>query len=224
MAASNARAKRGAPAAAKRRATNARRAAARAAWRRQPRPDRRDRTRSAASRSETTNDAAAAAKAAGLHYTNINRPGIRRRRVGKGWRYMGPDGQPIDDAATLARIRSLAVPPGYTDVWINPDPRGHIQATGRDTRGRKQYRYHPRWRETRDETKFHRTTAFGRALPALRRRVDADLAGRGATRDRVLATVVRLLEATSIRIGNEAYARANDSYGLTTLRDDQVDV
>jgi DNA topoisomerase I len=224
MAATKVRAKRGAPpAAAKRRPTNARRAA-RSLTRRQPHLEQRERARIAAQWPEGIDDAAAAAKAAGLHYANINRPGIRRRRAGKGWRYLGPDGQPIEDAATLARILALVIPPGYTDVWINPDPRGHIQATGRDARGRKQYRYHPRWRETRDETKFHRMTAFGRALPALRRRVDADLAQRGVSRERVLATVVRLLETTSIRVGNEEYARANDSYGLTTLRDDQVEV
>ncbi len=165
-----------------------------------------------------------AAKAAGLHYTNDEGPGIRRRRSGKGWRDLGPGGEPIHDPETLARIRALAIPPGWTKIWIDPDPRGHIQATGRDARGRKQYRYHPRWREARDETKFHRIVAFGQALPQLRERVDADLAHSGAERDKVLATVVRLLETTSIRVGNEEYARENDSYGLTTLRGDQVAV
>ncbi|HEU5432568.1 MAG TPA: hypothetical protein VFU81_12945, partial [Thermomicrobiales bacterium] len=187
MAANDARAKRDAPpiVAQRRGAPNARRAASKSSPRRHARSDRRARGRLAASLPAASNDAAAAAKAAGLHYTDIQRPGIRRRRAGKGWRYLGPDGQPIEDAATLDRIRALVIPPGYTDVWINPDPRGHIQATGRDTRGRKQYRYHERWRETRDETKFHRMTAFGRALPALRRRVDADLARRGVSRERV---------------------------------------
>src|SRR3954471_24864161 len=144
-----------------------------------------------------------AARAAGLRYTSDHTPGIRRRRYGKGWRFFDANGDAIRDDKELQRIRALVIPPAWTDVWINPDPRGHIQATGRDERGRKQYRYHDRWRETRDETKFHRMTAFGRALPSLRRRVDADLADRGISRERVLATVVRLLETTSIRVGNE---------------------
>jgi DNA topoisomerase-1 len=151
-------------------------------------------------------------------------PGIRRRRAGKGFSYVGPGGRPIRDAGTLARIRSLAIPPAYTDVWICPDPDGHIQATGRDARGRKQYRYHPRWREVRDETKFGRMLAFSEVLPEIRKRVDRDLRGAGLSREKVLAAVVQLLECTGIRVGNDEYARTNDSFGLTTLRDDHVEV
>jgi DNA topoisomerase-1 len=165
-----------------------------------------------------------AARVAGLKYVSDTGPGIRRERDGAGWRYIGPDGHPVDNVATLERIRSLAIPPAYADVWICPDPLGHIQATGRDARGRKQYRYHPRYREVRDETKFGRMPAFSRALPRIRKRVDADLARRGLPRDRVLAAVVRLLESTGIRIGNEEYARVNHHYGLTTLREEHVAV
>lgn len=146
-------------------------------------------------------------------------PGIVRRRAGKGFSYRGPDGERVTDRDTLARIRSLAVPPAWTDVWICPSPRGHIQATGRDARGRKQYRYHPRWREVRDETKYHRMLAFGRALPGIRTRVAEDLGRRGLPREKVLAAVVRLLETSLVRVGNEEYARTNRSFGLTTLRD-----
>lgn len=166
----------------------------------------------------------AAAEAAGLRYVSDASPGIRRTRSGKGFRYAGPDGRAIRDAATLDRIRALAIPPAYTDVWICPSPNGHIQATGRDARGRKQYRYHPRWREVRDETKFGRMLAFSAALPALRRRVDRDLGRPGLPREKVLATVVRLLESTSIRVGNDEYARTNNSFGLTTLRDKHVEI
>jgi DNA topoisomerase-1 len=130
----------------------------------------------------------------------------------------------VRDEATLARIRTLAVPPAWTDVWICPREDGHLQATGRDARGRKQYRYHVRWREVRDETKYGKMAAFAAALPRIRRRVQRDLAQRGLPRDKVLATVVRLLEKTFMRVGNEAYARENDSYGLTTLRTRQVEV
>ncbi|HMG50701.1 MAG TPA: DNA topoisomerase IB [Inquilinus sp.] len=164
------------------------------------------------------------ARANGLRYVSDADPGIRRRRVGKGFAYRLPDGTALRDAKVLARIASLAVPPAYTDVWICPDPRGHIQATGRDQRGRKQYRYHPRWKEARAETKYGRMVAFGRALPRIRKRVDADLAERGLTRTKVLAAIVRLLEATLIRIGNDEYARTNKSFGLTTLRKRHVDV
>ena len=135
-------------------------------------------------------------------------PGITRRRAGKGFSYKSPDGAFIRDYDELRRLRALAVPPAWTDVWICPSPRGHIQATGRDARGRKQYRYHKQWTQTRDEAKFERTVAFARALPRLRRRVTRDLRRRGLPREKVLAAVVRLLETTLIRVGNEEYARA----------------
>jgi DNA topoisomerase-1 len=166
----------------------------------------------------------AAARAAGLRYTSDDTPGIRRRRAGKGWRYFAANGDAIRDAKELQRIRALVIPPAWTDVWINPDPRGHIQATGRDERGRKQYRYHDRWRAVRDESKFEQLVAFGEALPRVRQQVAADLATRGLTHDKTVATIVRLLDESLIRIGNEAYARENQSFGLTTLRDEHVDV
>jgi DNA topoisomerase I len=165
-----------------------------------------------------------AAQTAGLRYVSDARPGIRRKRAGKGFSYVSADGKPIRDAAMLARIRALAIPPAYTDVWICPLPNGHIQATGRDARGRKQYRYHPRWREVRDETKFGRMLAFSEVLPRIRARIEQDLRRPGLPREKVLATVVRLLECTGIRVGNDEYARTNDSFGLTTLRDDHVEV
>jgi DNA topoisomerase-1 len=152
------------------------------------------------------------------------RPGITRKRAGKGFTYAGPDGKTVKDKADLARIRSLAVPPAWTDVWICPDPRGHIQATGRDARGRKQYRYHTRWRVVRDEAKFGRMGAFGEALPTIRQRVATDLAKQGLPKEKVLATVVRLLEITLIRVGNDEYAKDNSSYGLTTMRNKHVGV
>jgi DNA topoisomerase-1 len=161
---------------------------------------------------------------AGLRYVTDEKPGLRRRRSGNGFRYLRPDGSTVRDEPTLRRVRSLVIPPAWTDVWISTDPRGHIQATGRDARGRKQYRYHPRWRTVRDETKYERMLAFGEALPAIRARVDADLARPGLPREKVLATVVALLESTLIRVGNEEYARENRSYGLTTLRNRHVDV
>ncbi|KGM32842.1 DNA topoisomerase IB [Inquilinus limosus] len=164
------------------------------------------------------------ARANGLRYVSDTDPGIRRRRSGKGFAYRLPDGSPVRDRETLARIRKLAIPPAYTDVWICPDPRGHLQASGRDQRGRKQYRYHPRWKAARAETKYNRMLAFGRALPRIRKRVEAGLAQRGLTREKVLAAIVRLLEATLIRIGNDEYARENKSFGLTTLRKRHVDV
>jgi len=165
-----------------------------------------------------------AAKAAGLRYTTDAIPGIRRVRRGRGFAYIAPDGKPITDKNELARIAALAIPPAYTDVWICPIPNGHLQATGRDARGRKQYRYHKRWRAVRDETKFHRMVAFAKALPHVRAAVARDLALPGLPREKVLATVVSLLEATAIRVGNEEYARDNDSYGLTTLQDKHVKV
>lgn len=162
------------------------------------------------------------AKAAGLHYVSDDRPGIRRVKQRIGFRYLGTDGKPLADRESVARIRKLAIPPAYTDVWISPDPRGHLQATGRDARGRKQYRYHPRWREVRDETKFDRMVAFAKALPGIRAAVRRDLARTGLPREKVLATVVSLLESTMIRVGNEEYAKQNDSYGLTTMQEDHV--
>ena len=163
-------------------------------------------------------DARLAARTAGLRYAADTEPGIRRVRVGTGFAYRGADGKLVRDKATLARIRALAVPPAYTDVWICADERGHLQATGRDDRGRKQYRYHERWREVRDGVKFDRMIAFGEALPRLRRRVAADLRRPGLPREKVLAAAVAMLESTLVRVGNEAYRQSNDSYGLTTLR------
>jgi DNA topoisomerase I len=168
--------------------------------------------------------AAAVAEAAGLVYTTDGLPGIRRRRRGKGWSFIGPNGEPVRDEETLARIRSLAIPPAWTEVWICADPIGHIQATGRDAKGRKQYRYHPRWNERRSANKFGRLIAFSEALPRIRERVERDLNRQGLPREKVLATVVRLLESTYIRIGNAEYAKANKSFGLTTLRDGHVEV
>ncbi|WP_207458372.1 DNA topoisomerase IB [Azospirillum sp. SYSU D00513] len=165
-----------------------------------------------------------AATCAGLTYVSDEEPGIRRRRAGKGFSYKWPDGVTITEEETLARIRKLAIPPAYRDVWICPDPDGHIQATGRDAKGRKQYRYHPRWTEIREGTKFSRMLEFCRALPQIRARVDEDLSRRGLPREKVLATVLRLLETTLIRVGNETYARENKSYGLTTLRDRHADI
>lgn len=169
-------------------------------------------------------DPEASAEEAGLRYVNDDGPGIRRRRRGKGFSYIGPDGQPMTDPGRIAWIRSLAIPPAWTDVWISPIRRGHIQATGRDARGRKQYRYHPRWRDVRDLAKYDRLLDFARALPRIRRRTDRDLRRRGLPREKVLATVVRLLESTLIRIGNEEYLRENRSVGLSTMRDRHVDV
>jgi len=169
-------------------------------------------------------DAVASAADAGLRYVTDEAPGITRRRRGKGFSYRSPDGRPLRDAETLQRIRSLAIPPAWSDVWICPDRRGHIQATGRDARGRKQYRYHQHWREVRDATKFSRMAEFGEALPALRRRVRRDLARPGLPREKVLATVVRLLETTCIRVGNDEYMKSNGTFGLTTLRNRHVAV
>jgi len=166
----------------------------------------------------------AAAKAAGLRYTTDAMPGIRRIKHRRTFAYLATDGRPVRDRAELARIAALAVPPAYTDVWISPISNGHLQATGRDARGRKQYRYHQRWRAVRDETKFDRMVDFAKALPAIRATVAVDMGLTGLPREKVLATVVSLLEETSLRVGNEEYARDNDSYGLTTLEDEHVDV
>ena len=164
------------------------------------------------------------AKEAGLRYVTDGEPGLRRVRHGRGFRYEDAQGKPVKDKETLARIRRLAIPPAWTDVWICPDGRGHVQATGRDARGRKQYRYHPRWRETRDDTKYSRLLEFAAALPRVRERVERDLALPGLPREKVVACIVRLLESTAFRVGNEEYARANGSHGLTTLRDQHVKV
>ena len=153
-----------------------------------------------------------------LYWCDDSGPGIRRRRAGKGFSYAAPDGTRVANDAVLARIRALAVPPAWTDVWICPDGRGHLQATGRDARGRKQYRYHADFRAHRDEAKFERLPDFADALVPIRRTVDADLRRAGMPREKVLATIVGLLEETLVRVGNEEYARANGSYGLTTLR------
>lgn len=159
---------------------------------------------------------------AGLRHADDTRPGFTRQKRRSVFVYLDLDGKRIADQAHIARINALAIPPAYTDVWICPDPRGHIQATGRDARGRKQYRYHPQWRETRDADKFGRMAAFGRALPAIRARVARDLARDGMPREKVIAAVVHLLDTTLIRIGSVEYARDNQSYGLTTLRKKHV--
>ncbi|MBA3689417.1 MAG: DNA topoisomerase IB [Chloroflexi bacterium] len=169
-------------------------------------------------------DPAASAEEAGLRYVTDADRGISRRRAGRGFVYLEPDGGRVKDPARLDWIRSLAIPPAWTDVWICTSRRGHLQATGRDARGRKQYRYHPEWRAQRDSVKYDRMIAFGQALPRIRRRVDRDLRRSDLPRERVLAAVVRLLEKTGVRVGNEEYARDNRSYGLTTLRDRHAQV
>lgn len=167
---------------------------------------------------------AEAAEAAGLTYVLDTGPGIGREPDGDGFRYLKPNGRPLTDEAELKRIKALGIPPAWREVWICPRADGHLQATGRDARGRKQYRYHQRWRELRDETKYERTLAFAAALPALRERIAHDLARPGLPREKVIAAVVRLLELTHIRVGNEEYARDNKSYGLTTMLDRHVSV
>jgi DNA topoisomerase-1 len=164
------------------------------------------------------------AKEAGLRYVTDEKPGIVRRRAGKGFVYYGPDGTRVTDETTLKRIRALVLPPAWTEVWICPHPRGHIQATGRDDRGRKQYRYHNEWAEARGQEKFSRTLAFARTLPKIREAVEADMRGKPLARRTVLATIVRLLETTLIRVGNREYAQQNKSYGLTTMRTKHVEV
>ncbi|HEF4759478.1 TPA: DNA topoisomerase IB [Pseudomonas putida] len=159
-----------------------------------------------------------------LHYVDDTLPGIARRKLRGKFCYFDPTGQRITDLQEIQRINALAVPPAYTDVWICADPRGHLQATGRDARGRKQYRYHPRWREVRDSDKYSRLRDFGLALPKLRKQLEALLAAPGFSRDKVMATVITLLDATLIRIGNTQYARDNRSYGLTTLRSRHVEI
>ena len=168
---------------------------------------------------ERGSGAASAVGVPGLRYSSDDRPGITRRRAGRGFAYHDSAGRPVRDKETLERIRKIVIPPAWTDVWISPWSNGHIQATGRDARGRKQYRYHSDYRARRDTEKFERLVAFARVLPAIRERVDRDLARPGLPREKVLAAVVRLLELTLIRVGNDEYARLNKSFGLTTLRD-----
>ena len=170
------------------------------------------------------NDPLVSARAGGLRHVTDEKPGIKRERSGKSFRYRNAAGNIVRDEETLRRIKSLVIPPAWTDVWICPDANGHLQATGRDDRGRKQFRYHARWREIRDETKYARMIAFARALPKIRRRIKKDMALPGMPRNKVLATVVRLLEVSLIRVGNDEYARDNDSFGLTTMRNKHVDV
>lgn len=177
-----------------------------------------------ASELEIITDPREAAEEAGLRYVSDDKPGYTRKRKDDDFEYFDTEGKPITDETRLLRIRRLAVPPAWTDVWICPSPNGHIQATGRDQRRRKQYRYHERWRAVRDENKYDRMLIFSDALPKIRRRVRADLELPGLPRNKVLATVVQLLERTFIRIGNEEYARENKSFGLTTMRNRHVEV
>ena len=173
---------------------------------------------------EISSDPVEVAEEAGLRYVSDEQPGYTRKTKGDDFDYFDTEGRKIRDETRLLRIKRLAIPPAYTNVWICPTPNGHIQATGRDARGRKQYRYHERWREVRDENKYDRMIVFAKALPKLRRRVTRDLKRRGLPREKVLATVVQLLERTFIRIGNEEYAKENKSFGLTTMRNHHVDV
>lgn len=165
-----------------------------------------------------SHDSTSAARAAGLRYVHDGRPGIRREPAKEGFHYLDAHGEPVADETTLARIKGLVIPPAWQDVWICAQANGHLQATGRDARGRKQYRYHPKWRTARDEVKYERMLKFGDALPAIRHEVDRALKLPGLPREKVLATIVYLLEATMMRVGNEEYARTNKSFGLTTLR------
>lgn len=169
-------------------------------------------------------DSAEVAEEAGLRYVSDGQPGYTRKAKGDDFEYLDMEGKPIRDEQRVLRIKRLAIPPAYTDVWICPSANGHIQATGRDARRRKQYRYHERWRETRDENKYEKMTLFGETLPKIRKCVDKDLGLPGLPRKKVLATILHLLERTLIRIGNEEYARDNKSFGLTTMQDRHVDV
>lgn len=182
------------------------------------------RKRRAIQREGRRGDGRAAAREAGLRYVTDSLPGIRRIRCGAGFRYLKPNGRRLTSQRELARIKALVIPPAWEDVWICPLENGHLQATGRDAKQRKQSRYHVKWQEVRDGTKYDRMLAFGHALPRLRRRIKRDLARRGLSREKVLATVVELLETTLIRVGNEEYARENRSFGLTTMRSSHVDV
>src|SRR3712207_6608329 len=174
--------------------------------------------------SENIVDPRDAAETAGLLYVSDEEPGIRRRKSGKGFTYLKPDGSKVPDRPTRDRINPRPIPPACTDVWICPKANGHIQATGRDAKGRKQYRYHPAFREVRESTKYERMLEFAQALPAIRRTINEHMSLRGLPREKVLATVVHLLETTLIRVGNSDYAKQNKSYGLTTLRDPHVKV
>ncbi len=173
---------------------------------------------------ETIVDPRDAAESAGLRYVSDARPGIRRKKVGTGFSYARADGSKLIEKDVLRRIKTLAIPPAWTEVWICPFTDGHIQATGRDAKGRKQYRYHPRFREVRESTKYEHVVAFADALPAIREKVQEHMALRGLPREKVLATVVHLLETTLIRVGNDDYAKQNNSYGLTTLKNRHVSV
>ena len=173
---------------------------------------------------QTIVDPKDAAESAGLRYVSDARPGVRRRKSGKGFTYLKADRSTLRESNVLSRIRALAIPPAWTDVWISPHADGHIQATGRDAKGRKQYRYHPRFREVRESTKYEHVVEFADALPAIREKVRGHLALRGLPRDKVVATVVHLLETTLIRVGNDDYAKQNNSYGLTTLKNHHVAV
>jgi DNA topoisomerase-1 len=173
---------------------------------------------------EIAPDPVEVAEEAGLRYVSDDQPGYTRKRKGDDFEFFDTEGKRITDETRLLRLKRLAVPPAYTDVWLCPSPNGHIQATGRDARGRKQYRYHERWRAVRDENKYDRMLVFGKALPKIRRRVNRDLKRRGLPREKVLATVVQLLGRTFIRVGNEEYVKENKSFGLTTLRNRHVDV
>ena len=173
---------------------------------------------------QTTVDTKGAAESVGLRYVSDARPGIGRRKSGKGFSYTRVDGSRLSEPDVLGRIKALAVPPAWTDVWICPFTDGHIQATGRDARGRKQYRYHARFREVRESTKYERVIGFADVLPSIREKVQEHMALRGLPREKVLATVVHLLETTLIRVGNDDYARENNSYGLTTLKNRHVAV
>ena len=172
----------------------------------------------------TAADPVESAKAAGLRYVYDSKPGLTRVRKGEGFRYVDVDGRPVRDPEVLGRIKSLVIPPAWKEVWICPNAKGHLQATGRDARGRKQSRYHPHWREARDEAKYEHMILFGEALPTIRERVDHDLGLPGMPREKVLATIVRLMETTFIRVGNPEYARDNKSYGLTTMRRRHVQI
>ncbi len=171
-----------------------------------------------------TNDAVDAAESAGLTYVSEQKRGIRRERVGQRFDYFKPNGEPLSDPATLERISRLAIPPAWTDVWICPQAHGHLQASGRDAKGRKQYKYHPQFREARESTKYDHMMDFARALPAIRAKVAEHMGLRGLPREKVLACIVHLLDTTLIRVGNDDYARDNKSYGLTTLRNPHVEV
>jgi DNA topoisomerase I len=183
-----------------------------------------DRTRRGRRSAATQHEPSSSAASAGLHYVTDSTPGIARQRAGKGFRYVSASGTPVREARELDRIRSLAIPPAWRDVWICPNPLGHLQATGRDARGRKQHRYHPRWRQVRDEAKYGRMIEFATALPTVRAQTAADIAAPGLHRRKVLAAVVQLLEKTAIRVGNDEYARDNQSFGLTTMRDGHAQI